>query len=460
MKSPVALLLQGIARNVRAGTRLALFMRVSPLDFRVSPADFAALFAFNALLTLLADVVREGVPGTFNTAALPALLSQVPLLLLACLAVAAILGRRDLLLALAVALMASDPLFELVGLLLQLEPAASWFAAQPWLGVALAYAFIGWGVVTILRALVVTSGWRAPRSAYAAGVLMLLLIVFLLFMPRSDLWVAVDAEADEDAAAQASIADEPLFHRQQTLLDEALDDLLPERRGVDDLYFVGVGPYASQDVFAREVSAVRKLFDNRFGTDGRSIALLNSPESLQDTPIATATNLRTTLEQLGRIMNPDEDVLFLFITTHGDERHELSFDLPPLNLQQLTPTALARMLNDSGIKWKVLVVSACYSGGFIEPLKDANTVVITAADERSTSFGCQNGRDFTYFGRAYFKDGLSGTVSFTEAFEQARRSVTELERSERLTPSNPQMYVGAAIRDKLASLEKRLAALR
>jgi len=29
---------------------------------------------------------------------------------------------------------------------------------------------------------------------------------------------------------------------------------------------------------------------------------------------------------------------------------------------------LARMLQDSGIKWRVVVVSACYSGGFIEPL--------------------------------------------------------------------------------------------
>ncbi|HKC42880.1 MAG TPA: C13 family peptidase, partial [Burkholderiales bacterium] len=104
--------------------------------------------------------------------------------------------------------------------------------------------------------------------------------------------------------------------------------------------------------------------------------------------------------------------------------------------------------------------SACYSGGFVEPLKDANTVVITAADASSTSFGCANGRDFTYFGRAYFNDALAKTFSFTEAFEAARRSVSEQESAERLAPSSPQIFVGAAIRDKLGSLERRLAALR
>jgi hypothetical protein len=105
----------------------------------------------------------------------------------------------------------------------------------------------------------------------------------------------------------------------------------------------------------------------------------------------------------------------------------------------------------------VLVVSACYSGGFLEPLKDANTVVITAADAKSTSFGCAAGRDFTYFGRAYFGEALGRTFSFTEAFETARASVGEQERAERLSPSSPQIFIGNAVRDKLASIERRLA---
>ncbi len=453
MKPSLALLWHGLRRNVLAGTRLALFLRVSALDYRVSPADFAVLLAFIAALALAGGVLREGMPGAVNFAAIPVFLSQVPLVLGACVIVAAILSRRELVLGLGLALFASDPLFEVAStaltFLLALVPVA--------LAVALGYAFIAWGAATALRAMVVFTGWHGMRSAAAAGVLLALIAGLLSFLPRSELWLP-DLPPEDPAGGPPSIADERLFHGQQKLLDEALARLAPERPGVEDLYFVGVAPYSAQDVFVRELRTVRAMFDERFGTAGRSVALMNGSDTLAEVPIATATNLRAVLEHLGKVMNPDEDVLFLFITTHGDARHSLAFDLPPLNLAQLTPTALARMLNDSGLKWKVLVVSACYSGGFVEPLRDANTAIVTAADATSSSFGCAHGNDFTYFGRAFFNDALARTFSLTEAFEVARRAVAERERAERLAPSSPQLWIGASIREKLRSLERRLQA--
>ena len=146
-------------------------------------------------------------------------------------------------------------------------------------------------------------------------------------------------------------------------------------------------------------------------------------------------------------MNADEDVLFLFITAHGDRDHRLSAVQPPLELAPLTPTALARMLHDAGIKWRVIVVSACYSGGFIEPLRDDNTIVITASAPDRTSFGCEAGRDFTYFGEAYFRDALARTRSFTAGVrDRARRSSASARRRRSLEPSLPQMWVGAGDR--------------
>ena len=116
------------------------------------------------------------------------------------------------------------------------------------------------------------------------------------------------------------------------------------------------------------------------------------------------------------------------------------------------------MLHASGIKWKVLVISACYSGGFIEPLKDDNTLIITATDANNQSFGCGNGEKLTWFGKAYFDGALRRTRSFAEAFGFARQEVAQREREQNFTASNPQMHVGAAIRDKLAGLEARLKA--
>ncbi len=453
MKSSLALLWHGLRRNVVAGTRLALFLRVSALDYRVSPADFAALLAFIAALTLVGGMLREGMPGAVNFAAIPVFLSQVPLVLGACVIVAAILSRRELVLGLGLALFASDPLFEVAGTVLTYLLAV----APVEFTVALGYAFIAWGAATALRALVVFTGWHGARSGAAAGVLLALIAGMLLFLPRSELWL-LDLPPEEPDAGPPSIADERLFHGQQKLLDATLAQLAPERPGVEDLYFVGVAPYSAQDVFVRELRTVRTMFDERFGTAGRSVALMNGSDTLAEVPIATATNLRAVLEHLGKLMNPDEDVLFLFITTHGDARHSLAFDLPPLNLAQLTPTALARMLNDSGLKWKVLVVSACYSGGFVEPLRDANTAIVTAADATSSSFGCAHGNDFTYFGRAFFNDALARTFSLTEAFEVARRTVAERERAEHLAPSSPQLWIGASMREKLRSLERGLQA--
>src|SRR5439155_730674 len=195
--------------------------------------------------------------------------------------------------------------------------------------------------------------------------------------------------------------------------------------GVPELYFVGFAPDGSQDVFLREMRYVKRLFDERFGTAGRSIALASSRDALEEFPIGSVTNLARALHRVGEAMNTEEDALFLFLSAHGDRDHRLSASQPPLELAALTPTALARILLDSGIKWRVIVVSACYSGGYVEPLRDDNTVVIAAAAPDRTSFGCEAGREFTYFGQAYFRDALARTRSFTQAFEIAKELVAK-----------------------------------
>src|SRR2546428_3147812 len=200
---------------------------------------------------------------------------------------------------------------------------------------------------------------------------------------------------------------------------------------------------------------VKRLFDERFGTAGRSIVLASSSDALEELPIASVTNLSRALARVGRAMNADEDVLFLFLSAHGDSEHRLSAWQPPLELAPLTPTALARMLQDSGIKWRVIVISACYSGGYVEPLRDDNTVIIAAAAPDRTSFGCEAERAFTYFGQADFRDALAQTRSFAQAFEIAKELVAKQEAAEGLQPSRPQMWVGQGIAERLKQLGER-----
>jgi hypothetical protein len=248
------------------------------------------------------------------------------------------------------------------------------------------------------------------------------------------------------------LSEERLFHLQGQLIERDLAAIEAGKPGVAELYFVGFAPDASQDVFLKEVRFVKRLFDERFGSAGRSIALASSHTALEQLPIASVTNLARALGRIGQAMNPDEDLLFLFLTAHGDPQHRLSASQPPLDLASLTPTALARMLQDSGIKWRVIVVSACYAGGFIEPLRDDNSVVIAAAAPDRNSFGCEHGRDFTYFGEAYFRDALARTRSFIQAFELAKDGVAKKEAAEKLTPSLPQIWIGASIAERLKNL--------
>jgi hypothetical protein len=401
-----------LLRNLAAGARLALFLPLRASDFRVSAPQFALLVVFNFAFWVGAAAVRTGFEGDFDPSAVTLYLASVALVLATALLVSLAYRSPERLLLFATAFTASDPLFELAGLALPAMGAATGDAG------AIYAAFLVWVWVISLRAALVCGGWRRPQVYVAAAAVTVMTVVALVALPKAEVWLP---PPDEEEPAEA-LADERVFHLQGQLIERDLAAIERGRPGVAELYFVGFAPDASQDVFLREMRFVRRLFDERFATAGRSIALASSETALEELPIASTTNLARALARVGEAMNTDEDVLFLFLTAHGDREHRLSASQPPLLLAQLTPTALARMLQDAGVKWRVIVVSACYSGGFIEPLRDANSIVIAASAPDRTSFGCEAGRDFTYFGEAYFRDALAKTRSFTSRSISVRSS--------------------------------------
>jgi hypothetical protein len=150
-------------------------------------------------------------------------------------------------------------------------------------------------------------------------------------------------------------------------------------------------------------------------------------------------------------MDPDEDVLLLFMTSHGTQ-DGVALELPGLVSADLAPEDVAAVLDREGIKNRIVVVSACYSGVFVKPLANDNTIVLTAADEKSTSFGCSNEREWTYFGDALFNHGLRPEVSLEQAFADARAKIGEWETLDGLPPSNPQAHFGPELIAKLARI--------
>jgi peptidase C13-like protein len=109
------------------------------------------------------------------------------------------------------------------------------------------------------------------------------------------------------------------------------------------------------------------------------------------------------------------------------------------------------MLDRTGVRHKVVIISACYSGVFIPRLADADTLVITAADANHASFGCEDKAKWTYFGDAFFNVALRRATSLKDAFLLARSLVLKRELRQGFDPSHPQMAGGGNVESLLVA---------
>ncbi len=275
---------------------------------------------------------------------------------------------------------------------------------------------------------------------------------------------------------QKNIADQPIFkvepkpiklkeddfYEQLNVLDKQLEHITKGQADKTEWYFLGVAGYADQDVFASEILRTQELFDTQFGTFGRSLSLINNPRTWGSHPLATRTGIERSLKRIAEQMNTEEDVLFLALSSHGsvDENDqpigELAVVNEPLELEQIDPFWLRTALDDAGIRWRVIVISACYSGTFIDTLKNPYTAIITASRADRPSFGCTDTADMTYFGRAFFEDSLPNAKGIAQAFSIATPKIQQQEILMGFKPSEPQMVEGEIMREALPELEKAL----
>lgn len=261
--------------------------------------------------------------------------------------------------------------------------------------------------------------------------------------PRDDAAAALNAGALD--------AEEAMFN-QSALIDAAVSRFAPGTSGKTDVYFVGFAGDGAEALFANEVAVARAALTRKLDFGERSIELINSPRADADTPVASGPGLRFALERIGQRMNVDEDVLLLFLTSHGTEEGKLAVRQPGWPLRDLTPAALDAALRAAGIKWRIIIISACYSGSFIAELENEFSLIVTAARADRKSFGCRPSRELTYFGEALFRDALPYSNTLQEALARAALLVATRERAERFTPSEPQISLGAQMRGKLAQL--------
>lgn len=240
--------------------------------------------------------------------------------------------------------------------------------------------------------------------------------------------------------------------RQGALLADALD-AVPFSTPAAELYTLTVAGDGQQSVFMRETDYVDRLLRERFAAHGQ-ISLVNHRDHLADRPLATRENLARAIKRVAE-RSGSEDLVFIYLTSHGSADHQLVLAQPRLALEDLPAADLATLIAPLAERNKIVVISACYSGGFIEPLKSANTLVITAARPDRVSFGCSEESDFTYFGRALFAEALQERRDILEAFTLAKARVAERERADDYQPSEPQIWAPEQVVEHWRALTER-----
>ena len=208
---------------------------------------------------------------------------------------------------------------------------------------------------------------------------------------------------------------------------------------------VSFGLYGDQGVFRSEATGAAQIVASRFG-GGPAVVKFNTKTGGD----ATVDTLAATLQGEAKKMNGESDVLFVILTSHGSP-DGLAVTAGRRPVEALKPSKLAEMLERTGVRYKVVIISACYSGVFIPPLANADTLVITAADASHPSFGCQDKAKWTYFGDAFFNVALRRATTLKDAFVVARSLVLKRELRQGFDPSHPQMAGGANVEPLLVA---------
>ncbi|MFK2890967.1 C13 family peptidase [Dyella flagellata] len=307
--------------------------------------------------------------------------------------------------------------------------------------------------------------------SFAAGVLVMLVVIGHRPPPEHAApSVAASSSAPAPSASTSDTEDndngdnwpsqgpspEQVIYSQPALLSQAVSKLSPRIPDKTNLYLVAFAGDGGEDVFRNEAEYAAQLFTRRFGPTAHALVLENNPGTLQSHPLASWSNLEAALDQLSTVMKPEQDILVLYMTSHGDEDHNLLVDMDPLPLDQIGAPDLAGILKKRPFKWKVVVVNACYSGGFVPELRGPGTLVLTAARTDRSSFGCGSDSDITYFGKAWLVDAMNKTDNFVDAFQLAKRDISDWEQQDKLTPSEPQIDIGTGITQQLATWRKEV----
>lgn len=159
-----------------------------------------------------------------------------------------------------------------------------------------------------------------------------------------------------------------------------------------------------------------------------------------DWPQATLENFELVMTKMAEVARPQDRVMLL-ISTHSNPG-TLNINIAGKNAAPITARGLSDALAPLAKTPTLVVLFACYSGAFLEPLRAPNRVVLTATDVHKASLKCQYPGEYTFFADALFNQAGAEQLSITDWMGAAQKSIQAQEKRKRLASSAPKMFVG------------------
>jgi hypothetical protein len=260
----------------------------------------------------------------------------------------------------------------------------------------------------------------------------------------------LDAKPTKPQTA-AEIAEAAIIKRFEPLeIEDALVDqhdritaavaALPPHPDSAEMPVLAIGGEGYQAIFDREARRAADVLGARGG--GPALVLSNTPEQVESGLLASRRTVPLALAAMGERARPD-DTLIVYLASHGGEDASVSMEAPYIEFAPLTADDLAKALDAAGFKRRIIILSACFAGSWIDRLASPTTIVIAAAAADRTSFGCDDSRELTVFGEAMLGELADPGVSLATAFDRAKQRIAATEAAEAVEASLPEARVGA-----------------
>lgn len=283
----------------------------------------------------------------------------------------------------------------------------------------------------------------------------LLLLSSLLIVP-----IQLNAEINAEVMAKVHNFKNKkiILDEQQSVINHALNNIDIGKLDETEVYYVGFAGSSAQRVFYNDIQLAKNSLEKRYKLSQHSILLANQSTTLDKVPLATTSNLAFVLKGLATKMNKDEDILFLFLSSHGGKEAYFTTSFFQFENTGIYANEIREILDQTQIRNRVILLSGCYSGSFIPALQNDNTLIITAARKDRTSFGCSNEYEYTFFTEAYFREAISKNRTLTKAFEMAEKIVHQREKAQQIKTNEyslPQIYIGRTIEKTLSLAQSK-----